>query len=395
MARDSNDTMLSEPQELAAHTQIPSTTTDGSNLISFPTEIYESILDELVESPETLLACALVSRLFAQLAQKLLFSCICLKRPTRVANPALGEEPYVRPSIGFFRALSSSPHLAGYVKSLIVSDANQFQRHYTYRENRSWIRSSSDNAVHQILPLLGNLEELGLAGNARDSLDFLAWGNDLRIGIMEQCSSDRLVKIRLAYVRNIPLSLLGLAPRLETLRLKNVLFISDLDHTTFGKASDLQEYMKLKERHPPARLKHVSVTSTHAEDWSAWYPWLASHLDLTSIKTLNLNIDFYDEDEDTVEEARQAILNLLNGCSATLETLRLFMPALEERRFTFHSFIYKQNLTTHTPSSYFSLPNRLAESTPALRIRCARNAGSSRTLSQFLDLVCRSIHGYT
>jgi hypothetical protein len=339
MASDSNDTMLSEPQELAAHTQIPSATTDGSNLIFFPTEIYESILDELVEWPETLRACALVSRLFAQLAQKLLFSCICLKRPTKVVNPALGEESYVRPSIGFFRTLSSSPHLAGYVKSLIVSDADSFRQHYTYRENRSWIRSSSDHAVHQILPLLANLEELGLAGNARDSrLDFLAWGNDLRIGILEQCSSDRLVTIRLAYIRNVPLSLLGLAPRLETLRLKNVLFISDVDHTTFGRPLYLQENMKLMERHTPARLKHVSVTSSHAEEWCACYPWLASHLDLTHIKTLELNIDFDDAEEETVEEARQAILDLLSGCSATLETLRFFMPDLEECRFTFRSF---------------------------------------------------------
>jgi hypothetical protein len=332
MASDSNDIMLSEPQELAAHAQIPSATTDGSNLISFPTEIYESILNELVEWPETLRACSLVSRLFAQLSQKLLFRCICLKRPTQVSNPAPGDESYVRPSIGFFRALSSSPHLAGYVKSLIVSDADPFRHRNTYREIRSWIRSSFDNAVHQILPLLA-LKELGLAGNVQDSLNFFAWGNDLRMGILEQCSSDRLVKIRLAHIRNVPLSLLGLAPRLETLRLKSVLFISDLDHTIFGRPFYLQE------RHPPARLKHVSVTSTFAEEWSVCYPWLASHLDLTHIKTLELNIDFYDVEEEMAEEAHQAILNLLSGCSATLETLRFFMPDLEECRSTFRSFM--------------------------------------------------------
>ena len=332
--------MLSEPQKLAPHTQIPSTTTDGSNLISLPTEIYESILHELVQWPETLRACALVSRLFAQLAQKLLFSCICLQRPTKVVNPVLGDESYVRPSIRFFQILSSSPHLAGYVKYLIVSDAGPFKYQYTYREYRPWIRSSSDHAMHQILLLLANLEELGIAGNPRDSrLDFLAWGNDLRMGILERCSSDRLVKIRLACVRNVPLSLLGLAPRLETLRLRNVLFLLDFDHTTLGRAFDLEEYMKLKERHPPARLKDVSMMSTNVEEWHAWYPWLASHLDLTHIKTLELDVDFDGADEETVEDARQAILNLLSGCSATLETLRFFMPDLEECRFTFCSFM--------------------------------------------------------
>jgi len=342
MASDCNDTMLSEPQELAGHMKMPSTTTDGSNLISLPTEIYESILHELVQWPKTLRACALVSRLFAQLAQKLLFSCICLKRPIQVLNPALSNESYVRPSNRFFnrffRILSSSPHLAGYVKSLIISDTNQFENY----ENRSWFRPSSDNAVHHILSLLTNLEELGLAGNAREShLDFLAWGSDLRMGILEQCSSNRLVKIRLAYVRNVPLSLLGLAPRLETLRLSNVLFNSDSDSddTTFGRPFDLEEYMKLKERHPPARLKDVSMMSTNAEEWRACYPWLSSHLDLTHIKNLELNVNFDGADEETVEDARQAILNLLSGCSATLETLRFFMPDLEECRFTFPSFM--------------------------------------------------------
>ena len=134
MPSDWIDTMLSEPQELAAHIQIPSTTTNGSNLISLPTEIYETILEELVEWPQTLRACALVSHLFAQLAQKLLFSCICLKRPIKVVNPVGGDESYVRASIRFFQIFSSSPHLAGYVKSLIVSDGDLFRYFYTYRE---------------------------------------------------------------------------------------------------------------------------------------------------------------------------------------------------------------------------------------------------------------------
>jgi hypothetical protein len=392
MPSDWNDIMLSEPLELAAHMQIPSTTTDGSNLISFPTEIYESILNELVEWPQTLRACALVSHLFAYLAQKLLFSCIFFKRPSKVVNPAVGDESYVRPSIRFFQILSSSPHLVGYVKSLIVSDADLFRHDYTSRVNRSWIHSS---AVPQILPLLANLEELGLAGNAGEKrLDFLAWPNDLRMGILEQCSSDRLVKIRLAYVRNVPLNLVSLAPRLETLGLKRVSFISDSDHNTVRRAFDLQDYMKLKQRSPPARLKHVSVMSTSFEEWRTCYPWLASRLDLTHIQTLELNIEFDEAEEEMIEEARQAILNLLSGCSATVETLRLFMPELDECRFTFIHLCNKPILTTHALSSFLS-NNRLAKPTPALRIRCARNASSPLPPSQFLDLVRRSIHGYT
>ena len=194
--------------------------------------------------------------------------------------------------------------------------------------------------MHQILPLLINLEELGLAGNARDSrLDFLAWGTDLRMGILEQCSSDRLVKIRLACIRNVPLSLVSLAPQLKTLRLKGVSFISDLDHTTVGRAFDAQKCMKFRDKYRLARLEDVSVTSTSSEEWRICYSWLASQLDLTQIKTLELDIYFDDAEEEMIEEGRQAILNLLNECSATLETLRFFMPEIEECRFTFPSFM--------------------------------------------------------
>ena len=207
----------------------------------------------------------------------------------------------------------------------------------------------------QILPLLANLEELCLAGNAlQKPLDFLAWRNDLRMGPLEQCSSDRLVKIRLAYVRNVPLNLVGLAPRLETLGLKRVSFISDLDHNTVRWAFVLQEYMKLEQKSPLARLKHVSVTSTSFEEWRTCYPWLASRLDLSHIKTLELNIMFDKAKEGTIEEAGQAILNPLSGCSATLETLRPFMPELEDCRLTFIHLCNKQILTTHAPSSFFS-----------------------------------------
>jgi len=366
MPSDWNDTMLSEPHELAEHMQIPSTTTDGSNLISLPTEIYETILDELVEWPQTLRACALVSHLFAQLAQKLLFSCICFKSLSKVVNPAVGDKSYVQPSIRFFQILSSSPHLAGYVKSLIVTDADLFKHYYAYHEN---IRSSSDNAVPQILPLLANLEELGLAGTVlrEHHLGFLAWQNDLRMGILEQCSSDRLVKIRLAYVRNVPLNLIGLAPRLETLGLRDVSFISDLDHDTVRRAFDLQEYMKLRQRSPPARLKHVSVTSMSFEEWRICYLWLAPHLDLTQIKTLELHIEFRDDvNEEMIEKFRQTISNLLSGCSATLETLRFFMPQLDEGRFTFIHFCNKPLLTTHALSSFFSNSDRFAKPAPAL-----------------------------
>jgi hypothetical protein len=232
----------------------------------------------------------------------------------------------------FLQIISSSPHLAGYVKTLGVSDEAPLQ---FYREERSWIRS--DNTVHQILPRLANLEELRLEGNPRGiGLNFRKWGDGLRAGILERCSSERLVTIHLAHLRNVPRNLLVLAPRLETLGLKKVLFVPEFDRYTVGEVFDLQQYTTPKERVPPARLKHVSVTWMRCEEWRTFYPWLASHLDLTHIKLLLLHVDFENAPEETVEEGLQAISNLFRGCSATLETLRFSMP--EQSMFPFHIF---------------------------------------------------------
>ena len=330
MADNCNDATHSEPQELAAHAPIPSTTTDGANLISLPTEIYESIVDKVVDWG-TLRAFALVCHLFAQLAQKLIFSSISLTRPiTWFIAQRIGS--YVWSPIHFLQILSSSPHLAGYVKSLKLSDGAHLQ---FYHEELSWIRS--DNVVHQILPRLINLELLSLEGNPQgSSLNFRAWGENLRAGILERCSSERLVMIHLAHVRNIPLNLLALAPRLETLALRNVLFVSKFDRYTVGDVFDLQGYTKLKERFPPAQLKHFSVMWMRSKEWRTFYPWLASHLDLTHIKTLDLYIDFENAREEIIEAGLQAISNILRGCSATLETLGFLMPELGI--FLFYSF---------------------------------------------------------
>ena len=335
------------------HPQSPRATPEGSKVVQLPTEIYESILDELIESPETLCACALVCHLFAQQAQKLLFSSISLTHPAKVFKPALGIRLFVWPSMRFLQIISSSPHLAGYVKTLGISDEAPIQ---FYREECSWIRS--DNAVHQILPRLVNLEELDLEGNPRGmSLNFRKWGDDLRAGILERCSSERLVAIHLAHVRNVPLNILILAPRLETLGLKKVRFVPEFDHYTVGEVFDLQQYTT-KEKSPPARLERVSVTLMRCEEWRTFYPWLVSHLDLTHLRLLELHVDFDNALEETVEEGLQAISNLLRGCSSTLETLGFLMPELS--RLPFHSF----NLSYSYTFPVLQQPQRVCQTNP-------------------------------
>ncbi|KIM36668.1 hypothetical protein M413DRAFT_449017 [Hebeloma cylindrosporum] len=303
------------------HPQRPSDTADGSEVVPLPTEIYESILDELSDSPKTLCACALVCHLFAQRAQQLLFSSICLKRPTKVYKPDLGIRSYVWPSMRFLQIISSSPHLAGYVKSLIVSDQDDLRKYY--REELSWIRS--DKAVHQILPRLDNLKELGLKGNIRGGrLNCRKWGDSLRAGILGRCSSESLVAINLVHVRNVPLSFLSLAPRLEKLELQSVLFVPEFNHSTAGEVFDLQ---KVEGRSPTVRLQHLAVTWSSSDEWHTFYPWLVSLQSLTHIKTLDLHVNFEDcLDEEAIQGGMQAISNLLRRCSGTVETLRLLIP---------------------------------------------------------------------
>jgi len=313
MASDWNDSMLSEPQELAAGIQIPNTTTDGADLSSFPAEIYESIIDQLADSPNALRRCALVCRLFAQRAQMLFFSYISLERPTKPTR----SRSHLWPSMRFLQLLSTSSHLAGYVKSLKISDEDPLQ---VYREELSWI--CKDQAVPQILPLLVNVEKLQLSGTPRgSSLDVRTWGDNLYMGIMERCASEGLVALNLLRVRNIPLSVLGLAPRLQTLELTQVFFAPEFnDRASVGESSTPEEQ---KKSHPPARLEFLSVAST-CHEWRTFYHHV--HLDLAHIKDLTFQIEFEDVTEEEAKEGLQAISELLCGCSATLKKLWFLIP---------------------------------------------------------------------
>ena len=178
-----------------------------SKVVTLPIEIYEYIIDHLLYSPETLCACALVYYAFTQRAQKLLFTFICLTRQTNVFKPTMFTKPYVWPAVRFVQTVSHFPHLARHVKALIISVEDPFE---LYCNDLSWTRA--DNAVHQIFPQLDNLEELVLEGNTRGNcVDFRRkLGHDLRVGILERCSSERLVVIYLVYVKNVPLCLLSL-----------------------------------------------------------------------------------------------------------------------------------------------------------------------------------------
>jgi hypothetical protein len=118
--------------------------------------------------------------------------------------------------------------------------------------------------------------------------------------------------IYLVHVKNVPLCLLGLATRLESLALQGVSFAPELDYdVTVGGALSFKLHKQIKERRPPARLREVYVKSTTSEEWRTLYPWLEHvHLDLTHIKTLELHIDFKNAREIVVKEGFQAISNL-------------------------------------------------------------------------------------
>lgn len=115
---------LSERQMLVVHPQNPANP-DEPKVVPLPIEIYEDIIvSTRLYSPETLRACALVCHLFAQRAQKLLFSYICLIRPTNVFIPAVFIRSCIWASVRFLETLFSFPHFARYVKALIIHIEN-------------------------------------------------------------------------------------------------------------------------------------------------------------------------------------------------------------------------------------------------------------------------------
>ncbi|KAF8970397.1 hypothetical protein BDZ97DRAFT_91858 [Flammula alnicola] len=290
-------------------------------VVSLPPELYEAIIDH-IDDYVSLQNCALVCHLFALRCQKALFHSIRLGRPVRNFKNNIVSTQH--PSQRFLEIISNFPHLCGYVKELEITDGARLN---FYREELSWIRK--DRALHDILPKLDSLGALCIAGNPTGNrLNFRAWNPDLKLAILLKChsSASSLTKIALTRVRNIPVTLFSHAPALESLYLFKAIFVP-AEFPTVERAC-----------HRP-KLKELYITTTTHNEWSSIYPWLLDEdhsLDLTSLTSLSLHVDFIPEDllEMSADDIN-AISWIVHRSANTIKVLRLFYPEEVTMRTTF------------------------------------------------------------
>jgi len=313
--------------------------------VPLPAEIYELIIDVLFDSRQTLRSCALVCHLFAQRAQKHLFARVDFTRPVRTAKRILGR--YIWPTERFLQLLTVSPHIAPHVKHLHISDELHLE---PYNEERSWIRR--DTSLTSVLPYLEEVETLSIAGydGRRTWLKFGEWSLGLRCEILCICQCSKLTRLSFSSVQDLPMSLLDRAPNLMELVLTNVLVVPD--HYT---AEQFQVYHQQQQEEGVqeedgtlyrdgelalcgrrrAQLKALDITATNWAQWHAFHLFSRYfHLDFSHIRTLDLHITYTSPIANVLSAVgselggpgRQAITDLVHGCKAMLETLRLHIP---------------------------------------------------------------------
>jgi len=264
------------------------TTSNASEPPKLHVELYEHIFAHLdaIEDFQTLLNLSLTCATLSKYGQAVLFSKVVLGRPT--VNPPLSTVKTTvrsntapprmfRPATLFRALLGASPHLAKYVKELVISD-----RRYLpfYQKEKSWLRG--DEQIALILPLLPNLCKISIYGypshiDHRFTWDLLrpslqrAIVDELRIGTISSLDAHRL---------DIPVAILGLSPSLKYLSLRGTLFRTALD------ASHHDEGLPASLCKPS--LSSLEIATFEEVEWSQFEQWLTgpSSPNLSSLRTL-------------------------------------------------------------------------------------------------------------
>ncbi|KDR76493.1 hypothetical protein GALMADRAFT_246874 [Galerina marginata CBS 339.88] len=280
-----------------------------SSHLQLPPELFEVIIDHL--ESRSLKVCALVCRVFAHNCQKRLFKRITLGRPFQSFKRDIVSK--VWPAQRLYEVLSKSPNLCKLVEELEISDSGIKS---FYREELSWIRKDSN--LSQILPMLNNLKELSIQGhNMGSRLNFRAWEPELKLAIWRKCQS--LSKVSLRFMRNVPLSLLKFAPSLKALSLFKILFIPD-DTILSSAAEPTTPVIQ-------AELRSLSVFTTSNDEWTSLYPWLLVSIDFSHFVSMDLYVDFIDEETLTgPSTAFGAVTQLVHRSSNTVKRLSIFFP---------------------------------------------------------------------
>lgn len=160
----------------------------------FPQELVDAIIDRLRDEREqTLENCSLVCHGFVLRSQTHLFSRIRLRSSSRIHEAFLGSEdrhyhPFRSGSlIALRRTLSHSPHIATFIRQLMITEPNWLSEDYL-------LQNLNDSAWSSFFPELVNLDSISVSFSPDNTLKDIAT-SDMMSAIHH---APKLRRIRLA-----------------------------------------------------------------------------------------------------------------------------------------------------------------------------------------------------
>ncbi|EAU83587.1 hypothetical protein CC1G_07960 [Coprinopsis cinerea okayama7 len=170
-------------------------------MLVIPPELVELIVG-FISSRSTLRACALVGPDFLYPCQQRLFTEVVLAPPKRRGTRPTKATPAQR----FLDALNSSPHLASFVRSLIIECEDSI-------EEQPWLYN--DTALQHILPRLDRLAKISVNGKVKPGDEAaptkanLSWSSlslTLRSALTSVMRSGSVIDLELGGFSRIPVS---------------------------------------------------------------------------------------------------------------------------------------------------------------------------------------------
>ena len=210
-----------------------------------PQELVDTVVSWLSDDVESLRASSLVSRRFVALTQKHLFSTIKLRAEPqcRFYLPSQAQEAPTQSSASrliakFTELLESSPHLASYVHSLVISDELS-ETEDILRPVSTWLSVETSECLVAILPRLRKLQTFHMQGVWQYSTAWSHFHPYLRDAMMNMFRLKSLSSLSVHWIHNFPLAVLRSCSQLKHLNLRLSSVSDDL-----GGKSESQELLE-------------------------------------------------------------------------------------------------------------------------------------------------------
>lgn len=321
-----------------------------------PQELVDTVINWLSDDVESLRASSLVSRRFVALSQKHLFSTIALRSEPQcrlylpfIAQEAPTQSPTSRIIAKFTDLLESSPHLASYVHSLVLSD-DLSETGHTLNPVSTWLSIGTSQCLVAILPRLRKLQTFHIQGVWQYSTAWSHFNAHLRNAMMNMFRLKSLSSLSIHWIHNFPLAMLRSCSQLKHLDLRLPSVSDDLDGER-----ESQEFLRTALENttddagqPRPQLESLTLScSLFVLDWFIRHA--DSIFDLTHIR----NLAFPGPSKGDV--LCKYIWSIIQTCSGSLEHLALWPSNSVNTSVSMSAVLEKMDLTICTNLHSFDI----------------------------------------